>query len=348
MRAPYRRLLAEVEAPLQVGMSDRTMREFLARELGVADGRRGQSLLRGATRTPVAFLFGLTALVVLITCANLANLLLARGAARGAEMAVRLSLGARRAQVVTQLLVESALLAALGGALSLLVARGTLAAVASFIPTGALGTGTNLSLEIRRRCSCSRGACRSGRRWCSGSSRRSTPRAPTSSPRSARAPARSPARTAARARFRMGLVTAQIALSTALLVSAGLFVKSLRNVSRVDLGLRAENVVSFALVPALNGYDQPRSDALHRRVETELAALPGVTSVAARRLPLLDGDVERRQRARRRLPRGPDTDANTRSARVGARVPAHAGHRAARRPRVSARGPRRARRGWRS
>ena len=85
----------------------------------------------------------------------------------------------------------------------------------------------------------------------------------------------------AAARFRNALVTAQIALSMALLISAGLFLRSLVNVSRVDLGIQAERVVTFAISPELNGYDPARSRALFERVEEELAAIPGVTGVTA-------------------------------------------------------------------
>src|SRR4029078_4089777 len=81
------------------------------------------------------------------------------------------------------------------------------------------------------------------------------------------------------ARFRSSLVTAQIALSMALLISAGLFIKSLRNVSRVDLGIKIDNMVTFNISPSLSGYDSTRTAALYSRVEAELAAIPGASDV---------------------------------------------------------------------
>ncbi|HSK19123.1 MAG TPA: FtsX-like permease family protein, partial [Longimicrobiales bacterium] len=90
-------------------------------------------------------------------------------------------------------------------------------------------------------------------------------------------------------RFRTALATAQIALSMALLVAAGLFIRSLTNINRIDLGLNTENLATFSISPELNGYAPERSRALFERLEDELAAIPGVTSVSAAMVPLLAG-----------------------------------------------------------
>jgi predicted permease len=111
------------------------------------------------------------------------------------------------------------------------------------------------------------------------------------------------------ARFRTSLVTAQIALSMSLLIAAGLFVKSLKNVSAVDLGLKIDHVTKFAIAPVLNGYEPARSRILFGQVLDELAAVPGVTGVASARVPVLEGNwgsdvsVEGFQR-------GPDIDSH--------------------------------------
>jgi predicted permease len=95
----YRSIVNDVEAPLQKGMSDQTMARFRAKQITLEDGRRGQSSVRTEAKTPLLLLFSITGIVLLIACANIANLLLARGATRGTEMAVRLSIGASRRQL---------------------------------------------------------------------------------------------------------------------------------------------------------------------------------------------------------------------------------------------------------
>src|SRR5690606_41529948 len=90
----YQPIIREVEAPLNQGMSEQTMARFLAREVTVEDGRRGQSSIRDQARTPMLLLFATTVIVLLIACANIAHLLLARGARRTMDGAVRLALGA--------------------------------------------------------------------------------------------------------------------------------------------------------------------------------------------------------------------------------------------------------------
>jgi predicted permease len=122
----------------------------------------------------------------------------------------------------------------------------------------------------------------------------------------------------AAARFRTSLVTVQIALSMALLISAGLFLKSLTNVSRIDLGVRIDNVITFGISPSLNGYDSTQSRLLFERVEEELAALPGVTAVSASMIALMAGNSWGNDVLVEGFERGPDTDANSRFNEIGA------------------------------
>jgi predicted permease len=307
INAIYKPIVNDVEAPLQKGMSDATMVQFRKKELSLVEGPRGQSSVHKEAKTPLTLLFGITAVVLLIACANIANLLLARAAGRSMEMAVRLSLGAGRGQLLAQLLMESCMLAVLGGAASLLVARWTLALITSILPSGAaqmlhpqvqlpmvlfaaaLSIGTGLLFGMFP-------AVHSTR-----SDLISSIRASTGQP-GARAAAR----------FRTTLVTVQMALSMALLVSAGLFVKSLVNVSRVDLGIKTENVVTFGLSPILNGYNWQRTRDLFARVEEEFGATPGVNGVATAMVPLLAGSNWGTDVGVEGFKKGPDTDANAR------------------------------------
>ena len=115
-------------------MSEQTMARFKAKTITTEPGNRGQSSFDNEARTPLIILLGVTGTVLLIACANIANLLLVRGAGRAAEMAVRLSIGANRRQLITQLLTESILLAAFGAIAGLFVAKWTIDLIASIMP----------------------------------------------------------------------------------------------------------------------------------------------------------------------------------------------------------------------
>jgi predicted permease len=305
----YHAIVNDVEAPLQKGMSDLTMKRFRARQVELEDGARGQSSLRsGTTRVSLVLLMGVTCLVLLIACANIANLLLARGAARAAEMSIRLSIGAGRWQLVAQLLAESCLLAVMGGIAGLVVARWTLHLVASLLPleatkvarfeldptamlfAGALTIGTGLLFGLFPALHATRTDLASALKGQAGQ----------------------PGGARAAARFRTSLATVQIALSMALLIAAGLFTRSLFNVSRVDLGLKVDNVVTFTISPALNGYKTEQSRALFERLEDDLAAMPGVTGVSDALVALLAGNNWGNDVAVEGFKAGPDTDANAR------------------------------------
>ena len=134
INGPYSAIVNDVEAPLQKGMSEQTMERFRKKQITVAPGHRGQSSFDEDARAPLTILLVVTCTVLLIACANIANLLLVRGAGRSAEMAVRLSIGASRRQLITQLLTESIMLAAFGAIAGLFVAKWTLDLIATFIP----------------------------------------------------------------------------------------------------------------------------------------------------------------------------------------------------------------------
>ena len=206
-------------------------------------GARGQSRTPDQARQPLTLLFGVTAIVLLICCANVANLLLGRAASRSTEMAVRLSIGAGRRHIIGQLLVESMLLGVIGGIGGLLVARWTLDR------DGGASAGRPRDADAgarHRHACCLPRRCRSATGLLFGL----FPALHSTRPNlvsALKANAGQPSGAKAAARFRVTLATAQIALSMALLMSAGLFTKSLLNISRVDLGLDTDKLVVFSV-----------------------------------------------------------------------------------------------------
>lgn len=310
----YRPIITDVEAPLQEQISAATLARFKAREVLVAPGARGQSTTHRQARTPLIMLLSITGIVLLIACANIANLLLARGANRSLEMAVRLAIGAGRWQLLRQLLAESLLLAVVGGVVSLLVAKWTLGAVAGMLPDDATST-ISLTLDGPVLLFAALSSIVTGVLFGIFPALHSTHPDLIGTIRS-NAGNLSSHRTAAR--FRTSLVTAQIALSMALLIAAGLFIRSLANVSRVELGVSIDQVATFTISPRLNGYTPERSAALFNRLEEELAALPGVTAVSTGRIRLLAGNNWGNSVRVEGFAADPDTDTGANFNMVGA------------------------------
>jgi predicted permease len=310
----YHGIVNEVEAPLQEGMSKPTMARFRAKEVLVTPGARGQSSVMTDVKAPLTMLIGVTALVLLIACANIANLLLARAAARSGEMAVRVSIGAGRRHLVGQLLTESLLLALLGGLGGLLVARWTLDLIISLLPTDAAGM-VLAGIDLRVLGFAAVVTLATGLLFGLFPALHTT--RPDLVPLlKGQSGQQSGNRSAAR--FRLSLATAQIALSMALLVAAGLFARSLMNISRVDLGLKIDNLVTFGVSPELNGYTPERSRLLFEHLEDRLSTVPGVTAVTVSLVPALAGSNWGTDVAVDGFKSGPDVDNNSRFNEVGA------------------------------
>ncbi|MEX2272165.1 MAG: ABC transporter permease [Vicinamibacterales bacterium] len=310
----YSSIINSVETPLQSGMSEQTLAQFRKKPLVVSDGRYGQSSTRRDAKPYLTALLGVTALVLLIACANIANLLLVRSAGRAGEMALRLSIGASRKQLIGQLLTESLVLAAFGGLIGLLVARWTLDGIASLLPqqqseslnfvidwpviafSAALAIGTGVLFGLFP-------ALHSTR--------------PELLP-TLKGQAGQPGGSRAAARFRATLATVQIFLSMALLIGAGLFTRSLYNIGQVDLGLRTDNLVTFRLAPVLNGYTNAQSAQFFERLENALASTPGVTAVTSSMVPALANSNWGTGVAVQGWTRGPDIDSGADYNEVGA------------------------------
>jgi predicted permease len=278
-------ILRDFELPQMKGalQSDSGRAQFLARKMFLGDGARGEQPNRGELVPVYTLMFSITGIVILIACANIANLLLARGVSRAPEFAVRLSLGASRAQLIAQLMIESCILAILGGAAGLFVARWIAdvlrasrpSASDTFLPFEIDAAALVFSLGLSLLTAVIFGMLPA----IHGTRIHVTTMARSQSGVTA----------VASSRLRSALVTAQIALALALLVVAGLFAKSLVNIGRIDLGMQISNLTTFQVSPALNGYSDERSRALFEQIVEGLSAVSGVTSVTESTIPLLEG-----------------------------------------------------------
>jgi len=313
LNARYHAIVNDIEAPLQKGMSDKTLARFRTKELLLGPGAQGQSRAHREASTPLTLLLAVTGVVLLIACANVANLLLARSAARAGEMAVRLSIGASRTRLIGQLLTEAFLLAFIGGLVGLLVAVATLKSIAQLASpdistlltpsldgtvllfAAAVSMSTGLVFGLFPALHSTRPDLVSTLKGISGQ----------------------PGASRSAAWFRKSLVTVQITLSMALLGCAGLFIKSLLNVSRVDLGLNIDHLITFRVSPRLNGYSPERSRQLFEQIEKDFAGMPGVGGIAASVEQLIAGDDWGNSVSVEGFQGGPDVDSSSMVNEVG-------------------------------
>jgi len=281
--------MLEVEVKEMTSASQKTRQLFVARHLSLLPARRGVSAPQDDISTAMTVLMCMVGLLLLIACANVANLLIARATSRQREIGIRLAMGASRLRLIRQLLIESLLLAVGGGLLGLLAADWTgtgllrmrpddpsdvaftsapdarifLFALALSVVTGIIfgivpalqGTRSELATTLKDQATGVVGGFRS-------------------------------------LRLRKSLVITQVALSLMLLIGAGLFARSLYNVKNINAGFRTDHLISFALQPTLNGYTPERSLALVQRLQADIARVPGVHAVSAAEIALLAGDNE--------------------------------------------------------
>ncbi|HXB70424.1 MAG TPA: ABC transporter permease [Candidatus Acidoferrales bacterium] len=258
--------------------------EFLKMWMEVMPGSKGRSNLRRVYSKPLFALMGIVGLVLLIACSNLANLLIARASARQKEIAVRLALGAGRGRLVRQLLMESLVLAAVGGSLGVGLAVTIDRALIDFLPSG----HTPLSLS-------------STPDWTvlgftfaisllAGGIFGLVPALQSTRPKLANT-LKDEAGGVVRggsAGLRKGLVVAQVSLSLLLLIGAGLFLQSLRNLKTLNPGFEVKNLLAFDVDPTMSRYDPKWSTDYYRRLHERLTALPGVESHTFAVVPLLE------------------------------------------------------------
>lgn len=281
----YQSLLRQeaADAAFAAASSD-TKKRFLEGRLTVDDASRGHSNLRGQITDPLMILMAVAVAVLLIVCANVANLLIARGAARHRELALRLAVGASRRQVVRLLLVESLVLALAGAAMGLMLASWGASVLLGYFVTPESPLAVSAEPDARILAFTSLLAIATAMLSGVIPAMRGTgvDLAPALRGSGGGVVAEQP-------RLRKALVVAQVALSFMLLVGAGLFLRSLQNLMAVDPGFHTERVLAFSVNPSLAGYDGERARAYSDTLLDTTSRTPGVSSAAYAFQSLLGG-----------------------------------------------------------
>jgi predicted permease len=252
----------------------------------VEPGGRGMLDRRKAYAPTIYGLFIVVALVLLIACVNLANLLLARAALRGPEIKIRLAVGAGRWRLIRQLLTESILLATLGGVAGVFFAFWFKSALTAFTnqDAGLIPSGVDLSLNWRVLVFTLAVSLLTGALFGLAPAWRATNLDLNSTLK------QSGRTTGSMSRLSKGLLMVQVAVSALLLVGAGLFIRTLHNLQRVDLGFNQESLLLFAVQPEQNGYKDERLLRLYQQLFDRLDHLPGVRAATFARVPLIAND----------------------------------------------------------
>ena len=277
----------ELEITALTNVSDSFRQRFVSKHLEVLDAGRGLSDMRRQFSTPLIVLMCMVGVVLLIACANVANLLLARSTARQKEIAVRLALGAGRGRIARQHLIESMLLASAGAVVGLALAWWTGHLLLAALPgdpttqtlsanpdlrvvffTLLLALGTALVFGIGPALSATRPAVVTALKDEAGGV----------------------VGGGRQARVRRALVVGQVALSMMLLAGAGLFARSLFNLRSVDPGFSVESLLMFSVDPTLSGYDSTRMQRLFEETQDALAAIPSVRNVSMSEIGAFTGN----------------------------------------------------------
>jgi len=261
-------------------------KKILARPIALQPAAQGLNELGTQWQTPLVVLEVMVGLVLLIACANVANLLVARATARQREVAIRLAVGAARWQLVRQLMVESGILALSGGVLGLFLSQNLTQGLLGLMPEDTAGGWLTPQLDLRMLGYSVALALLAGLLFGLAPALQAM--------RSGVAPALKEqsggmSASGSQSRMRQGLMVAQICLSLLLLAGAGLFTRSLLNLAHSDPGFRPDHLVKFTIDPGLAGYAFERRIALFRALRQKLGTLPGARIVASAYLVPLGG-----------------------------------------------------------
>jgi len=281
--APLYRALMEGDAAA-LKLSARDWQERVNRKLVLDTGSHGRPILQHDTKQPLLVLMAMVGLVLLIACANLAGLLIARGEGRQREIALRLALGAGRLRLVRQLMTESLIVALAGGVAGLALASWTLSVIVNSIPENDGASGLTSQLDYRVLIFACVVSLVTGVLFGLAPAIRATH---TDLQSVLKDQGVNVSGGKANVRVRKFLMMSQIALTAVLLAAAGLFAHSLLNLKTQDLGVRPDHVLEFSISPELNRYRPPQTIALADRIRKSMETLPGVRSVSTSEIPML-------------------------------------------------------------
>jgi predicted permease len=284
LTSAYRPLLEQQLATMK-GWDQKKRDLFLDKKVFFLPGASGRPTLQHDSGPALITLFALVTLVLLIACTNVANLLLAQGASRQREFAIRTAMGASRSRMIRQLLIESLLCAGTGGAFGLVLGLWLMNILTpEFASTGVSGLSAKLNGIVF--------AFASGATLLSGILFGLIPAwrvTRTSVTQTLKDQGSTGSVALSHVRFRKLLVAGQVAFTLLLLAGACLFTRTLWNLRNQSLGLNTTNVITFSISPALSGYNTPRSIALIDQMRGRFAALPGVRAVGSSEIPTLTG-----------------------------------------------------------
>jgi predicted permease len=276
-------LETEVREPEFARASAETRQEYLRKTLALKPGGGGNNVPRVFLEAPVLAMGAMVWLVLLIACANVANLIVARSSARQKEIAVRLSIGAGRWRVVRQLLTESAILAVAGGLLGFLISPLSMRLMAHVMPDMDPPLKIVLAPSLRMLAYSLAVSAVTVVLFGLAPAIQAT--------RTAIAPVLKDSAAAVagggQARLRKLLLVVQVSLSLLLLIVAGLFGSTLRNLNTLNPGFQTANLLSFSIDPTLSGYDTSRAQQFYRQLNRDLAGMPGAQAAALCMVPPL-------------------------------------------------------------
>ena len=261
------------------GMSPQAQQEIRAQKIQLKPGIKGDSTPNFVSSLPI--LLAVVGVVLLIACLNIANLLLSRAVGRQREIAVRLSIGAGRGRLIRQLLTESILLATLGGASGLLVAQWLVGGLLVVFSNGNDPTPFDLKLDVRILAFTGVVTILTGILFGLIPALAATRVGLIPMLKGAEGESRP-----LRRRLTKSLVIAQVALSMALLIGAGLLIRSLQQLYQVYTGFERDKLLTMWVYPALIGYDRTKEMRLYREAMENLNAIPGVQSASLARRAL--------------------------------------------------------------